>query len=83
MAIFAFVTDAMLSITVVSVSEQLGVSPARQFSFGPFTFDEAAGELKKHGVAVRLQGQPLQILRMLLRQPGEVLPRDEFQKQLW
>jgi eukaryotic-like serine/threonine-protein kinase len=65
------------------VSPQPGISPARQFSFGPFAFDEAAGELKKHGMPVRLQGQPLQILRMLLRQPGEVLPRDEFQKQLW
>jgi DNA-binding winged helix-turn-helix (wHTH) protein len=65
------------------VSPQAGISSARQFSFGPFAFDEASGELKKHGIAVRLQGQPLQILRMLLRQPGEVLPRDEFQKQLW
>ena len=65
------------------MSPQPGVSSARQFSFGPFAFDEAAGELKKHGIAVRLQGQPLQILRMLLRQSGEVLSRDEFQKPLW
>lgn len=58
-------------------------NPARQFSFGPFAFDEAAGELKKLGIPVRLQGQPLQILRMLLQRPGEVISRDEFQKQLW
>ena len=65
------------------MSNPLGVGPTRQLRFGPFAFDEAAGELRKHDIPVRLQGQPLQILRILLRQPGEVLPRDEFQKQLW
>jgi Tol biopolymer transport system component/DNA-binding winged helix-turn-helix (wHTH) protein len=76
------VIAAILNRALV-LNQQPGFGPARQVSFGPFAFDETAGELKKHGVSVRLQGQPLQILRMLLRQPGEVLPRDEFQKQLW
>ncbi|MBZ5626079.1 MAG: winged helix-turn-helix domain-containing protein [Acidobacteriia bacterium] len=51
--------------------------------FGPFAFDEASGELHKHGVRVRLEGQPLQILSALVRQPGQVVTRDEFQQQLW
>ena len=32
---------------------------------------------------MRLQGQPLQILTALIRQPGQVVTRDEFQHQLW
>jgi Tol biopolymer transport system component/DNA-binding winged helix-turn-helix (wHTH) protein len=65
------------------VSTKPIISPKRQLVFGPFAFDEAAGELSKHGVSVRLQGQPLQILGMLIRQPGQVIPRDEFQQLLW
>jgi DNA-binding winged helix-turn-helix (wHTH) protein len=57
--------------------------PSRSRVFGPFTFDEASGELRKHGARVRLQGQPLQILEALIRQPGQVVTRDEFQQQLW
>src|SRR5713101_3853096 len=65
------------------MSSQPTPSPPRQLIFGPFAFDEASGELLKHGVRVRLQGQPLQILLALSRQPGQVVTRDEFQQQLW
>src|SRR6266853_5231810 len=65
------------------MSSQASASPPRQLVFGPFAFDEASGELHKHGVRVRLEGQPLQILATLIRQPGQVITRDEFQKQLW
>ena len=51
--------------------------------FGPFTFEQSSGELQKHGVRIRLQGQPLQILAALIRQPGAVVSRDEFHRQLW
>jgi Tol biopolymer transport system component/DNA-binding winged helix-turn-helix (wHTH) protein len=58
-------------------------SPQRRLVFGPFAFDESSGELHKHGVRVRLEGQPLQILATLISQPGQVVARDEFQQQLW
>lgn len=51
--------------------------------FGPFAFDDLSGELCKHGVRLRLQGQPLQILTALIRQPGQIVTRDEFQHELW
>ena len=38
--------------------------------FGVFELDLRAGELRKHGLRVRLQEQPFQILAMLLEQPG-------------
>ncbi|HSB18007.1 MAG TPA: winged helix-turn-helix domain-containing protein [Bryobacteraceae bacterium] len=51
--------------------------------FGLFEVDLVAGELRKRGRAVKLQGQPFQILAMLLRRPGEVVSREELQQALW
>src|SRR6266436_1187049 len=51
--------------------------------FGVFELDLRAGELRKHGLRVRLQEQPFQVLAMLLEHPGEVLTREELQKELW
>jgi len=65
------------------MSSQPIPSSPQKLVFGPFTFEQSSGELQKHGVRVRLQGQPLQILAALIRQPGEVVSRDEFHRQLW
>jgi TolB-like protein/DNA-binding winged helix-turn-helix (wHTH) protein/Flp pilus assembly protein TadD len=51
--------------------------------FGVFELDLRAGELRKHGLRVRLQEQPFQVLATLLDHPGEVVTRDELQKKLW
>ncbi len=51
--------------------------------FGTFTFDPRAGELRKHDRRLKIQGQPLEILAMLLERPGEVVTREELQKKLW
>jgi DNA-binding winged helix-turn-helix (wHTH) protein len=51
--------------------------------FGAFELDVRAGELRKHGVRIRLQGQPFQVLLMLLERPGEVVLREEIRKKLW
>jgi DNA-binding winged helix-turn-helix (wHTH) protein/WD40 repeat protein len=51
--------------------------------FGAFEFDARAGELRKGGRKVKLQGQPIQILGLLLQEPGEVITREELQKKLW
>src|SRR6266404_1109598 len=51
--------------------------------FGPFELDQDAGELRKGGTKVRLQEQPLQILEILLGQPGKVVTREELRNQIW
>jgi TolB-like protein/DNA-binding winged helix-turn-helix (wHTH) protein/Tfp pilus assembly protein PilF len=51
--------------------------------FGPFQVDLASGELHKHGIRLRLQEQPFQILVMLLENPGAVVTRDELRNKLW
>jgi TolB-like protein/DNA-binding winged helix-turn-helix (wHTH) protein/Tfp pilus assembly protein PilF len=45
--------------------------------------DLRVGELRKHGLRVRLQAQPFQILGMLLERPGEVVTREELRQALW
>jgi TolB-like protein/DNA-binding winged helix-turn-helix (wHTH) protein/Tfp pilus assembly protein PilF len=57
-------------------------SPAR-LRFGVFEVDLRAGELRKHGVRLRLQEQPFQILAMLLERPGETVTREELRNRLW
>ena len=51
--------------------------------FGLFELDLRSGELRKSGMKVKLQDQPLQILVMLLERPGEIVTREELQKRLW
>src|ERR1700688_3024677 len=57
--------------------------PYLRLRFGVFEMDLGTGELRKHGVQVRLQKQPFQVLAMLLEHAGEVVTREELQKQLW
>ena len=61
---------------------QLQGSP-RAYRFGVFEFDPAAGELRKQGMKLKLQGQPLVILAMLVERPGDVVTREDLQKRLW
>ena len=51
--------------------------------FGAFELDPSAGELRKHGLRIRLQDQPLQVLQILLEKPGQLVPREELQRRLW
>lgn len=57
-------------------------SPVR-LRFGVFEVDLRAGELRKHGVRLRLQEQPFQVLAMLLERPGETVTREELRNRLW
>ncbi len=53
------------------------------FQFGAFELDTRSGELRKRGIKLKLQHQPLQILAILLERPGEVITREEIRKRLW
>ncbi len=58
-------------------------SPPRLIRFGVFEVDLRSGELRKHGLKIRLQEQPFEILTMLLEHPGEVGTREELRNKLW
>lgn len=51
--------------------------------FGVFELDTESGELRKQGLKVRLQEQPLQILEVLLEHPGRIVTREELQRRVW
>lgn len=45
--------------------------------------DPQTRELRRNGSSLRLQEQPCQVLLALLRSPGRVVSREEFQEILW
>ena len=51
--------------------------------FGGFEFDFSSGELRSHGRRVPLQSQPAQVLAQLLRNPGQVVTREELRSAIW
>src|SRR5215469_17021799 len=51
--------------------------------FGDFELDQDAGELWLDGSKIHLQEQPLQLLRILLEQPGKLIQREELRKRIW
>lgn len=59
------------------------VHPSPTLRFGTFEVDIDAGELRKHGLRIKLQGQPFQVLVLLLQHPGEVITRDDLRRALW
>jgi TolB-like protein/DNA-binding winged helix-turn-helix (wHTH) protein len=53
------------------------------YRFGSFEFNLQTGELRKKGLRVRLEGQPVAVLTILLKHPSELVTREELQRRLW
>jgi DNA-binding winged helix-turn-helix (wHTH) protein/Tol biopolymer transport system component len=51
--------------------------------FGVFEVNLDKAGLRKHGLRVRIQEQPYQILSALLERPGEVITREELVCRIW
>lgn len=51
--------------------------------FGTYEVSMQAGELRKAGVKIRVQQQPMKLLQILLERLGEVVTRDELRNQVW
>src|SRR5258708_5553453 len=51
--------------------------------FGVFELSTASGELRKHGVRVRLQDQPLKLLLYLIETPGVICTREDLIRRIW
>src|SRR5438046_6338633 len=62
------------------------MEPSRQTSvvrFGTYEIALHSGELRKAGVRIRVQQQPLKLLEILLEHPGEVVTREELRSRIW
>ena len=55
----------------------------RRKRFGAFEVDLRSGELRKHGIRLKLQDQPFKVLALLLEHPGDVVTREELRQKLW
>jgi TolB-like protein/DNA-binding winged helix-turn-helix (wHTH) protein/tetratricopeptide (TPR) repeat protein len=58
-------------------------TPSKRVRFDVFEADLRSGELRKHGIKIKLHHQPFQVLTMLLQHPGEVVTREELKNKLW
>ncbi len=62
----------------------MGVArPVRFVRFGSFQLDLRAGELRRNGIKVKVPDQSIQVLTMLVENPGEVVTREELNQKLW
>jgi DNA-binding winged helix-turn-helix (wHTH) protein len=52
-------------------------------TFGDFEFDDRRRRLTAAGRPVRLSGQAVDVLCLLLERPGELIPREEIERRLW
>ena len=63
--------------------ETTGTQPPQRYRFGIFEASTATGELRRQGLRVKLNTQPFQLLLMLLARSGELVTREEIQRELW
>src|SRR5437764_11484128 len=62
------------------------MEPLRQTSvvrFGTYEVSLQSGEVRKAGVKIRVQQQPMKLLEILLERPGEVVTREELRGRVW
>jgi DNA-binding winged helix-turn-helix (wHTH) protein len=52
-------------------------------TFGDFEFDNRRRRLRARGQPVRLSGQGIDLLCLLLERPGELITREEIERRLW
>ena len=55
----------------------------RVLRFGTYEVDVRSGELRKAGVRIKVQQQPLKLLEILLEHPGELVTREELRTSIW
>ena len=60
-----------------------GDAARRVFRCGIYEPNEDRGELRKHGLRIKLHSQPFQVLIMLLERPSTLVTREEMRRRLW
>ncbi len=74
----------MIDLAKFAKSDMSARAPSeRVLRFDNFELDTRSGELRKQGLKLRLQGQPLQVLAMLLNRAGDLVTREELRAEIW
>jgi len=58
-------------------------STALVVRFGTFEINLCSRELRKHGMRIRMEEKPFQILELLLERAGQVVTRRTLREKLW
>src|ERR1700726_1642313 len=51
--------------------------------FGTYEVSFQSGEVRKAGLRIKMQQQPLKLLEVLLERPGEVVTREDLRSRVW
>jgi TolB-like protein/DNA-binding winged helix-turn-helix (wHTH) protein/Flp pilus assembly protein TadD len=51
--------------------------------FGTYEVSLQSGEVRKSGLRIRVQQQPMKLLEVLLEHPGDVVTREELRSRVW
>jgi TolB-like protein/DNA-binding winged helix-turn-helix (wHTH) protein/Flp pilus assembly protein TadD len=57
--------------------------PTSVVRFGTYEVSLQTGEVRKAGLRIRVQQQPLKLLEILLEHPGQVVTREELRSRVW
>jgi TolB-like protein/DNA-binding winged helix-turn-helix (wHTH) protein/Flp pilus assembly protein TadD len=57
--------------------------PTSVVRFGTYEVSLQSGEVRKSGLRIRIQQQPMKLLEILLERPGEVVTREELRSRVW
>jgi TolB-like protein/DNA-binding winged helix-turn-helix (wHTH) protein/Flp pilus assembly protein TadD len=57
--------------------------PSSVVRFGTYEVSLQSGEVRKAGLRIRVQQQPMKLLEILLERPGEVITREELRSRVW
>src|SRR5271170_8114163 len=57
--------------------------PTSVVRFGTYEVSLQSGEVRKSGLRIKVQQQPMKLLEILLERPGEVVTREELRGRIW
>jgi TolB-like protein/DNA-binding winged helix-turn-helix (wHTH) protein/Flp pilus assembly protein TadD len=57
--------------------------PTSVVRFGTYEVSLQSGEVRKSGLRIKVQQQPMKLLEILLERPGEVVSREELRGRVW
>jgi TolB-like protein/DNA-binding winged helix-turn-helix (wHTH) protein/Flp pilus assembly protein TadD len=57
--------------------------PTSVVRFGTYEVSFQSGEVRKAGLRIRIQQQPMKLLEILLERPGEVVSREDLRSRIW
>lgn len=72
-----------VNLRVRGTTMETQAASRNRIRFGPFEADLQSGELRKHGIKIKLHGQSFKILARLMARPGELITREELHQALW